>query len=217
MAIVWFVGKTSELPLGFMTQLQSEFPVRVVESFDMLAHIHHHSKAKPDAIIGMGISDSRDALRKSQMVDLYFAGAKKIFLADGVDPKENISDSIWMMESKTPDLCQRIGAIVGGVKRRDGSFVLQFKNIILNFEELTLRILPGIETIDIPLKEARLLKLFMAQPNVCLTRDQIRDSVWGNIAISGRTIDSYICRIRKYLAGGGVDIESIYGGGYVLR
>jgi hypothetical protein len=218
LAIVWFVGSTSELPSNFMARLQSEFPVRLIESFESLERFHNEAKMKPDTVIGSGINGARDALRKSQILDFCLPGAKKIFLSLAGDSENTSLPALtWLLQNDCPDLCEQISSIVGGSLAQEGRFVLQYKNVLLNFEEFVLRILPNLESVEVPLKEARILKLFMSQPNVVLTRDHIREAVWGNIAISARTIDSYICRIRKYLVGGGVDIDSIYGGGYVLR
>jgi DNA-binding response OmpR family regulator len=89
--------------------------------------------------------------------------------------------------------------------------------MVLNYEKMLLQIAHHDEAINLPLKEARLLKLFMEHPNECLTREQIKHEVWGNIAISGRTIDTYISKLRRYLEYGGAIIDSVYRGGYILR
>lgn len=93
---------------------------------------------------------------------------------------------------------------------------LSFNNVILHFDSLEIQILPETAARSITLKEARLLKLFMENPQVCLSRMAISKGVWGNINVSPRTIDSQVSRLRKRLIGAEASIESKYGGGYCL-
>lgn len=67
--------------------------------------------------------------------------------------------------------------------------------------------------------EFNLLATLMRRPGQVYTRDAIVDRVWGpGHAITDRTIDSHIRRIRKKLADEGGDvIETVYGLGYRLR
>lgn len=67
--------------------------------------------------------------------------------------------------------------------------------------------------------EFNLLATLMRRPGQVYTRDALVDRVWGTgHAITDRTIDSHIRRIRKKLADeGGDPIETVYGLGYRLK
>lgn len=47
--------------------------------------------------------------------------------------------------------------------------------------------------------ELKILTLLSAQMDRIFTRNQIIDSVWGNVAITDRTVDSHIAHLRKKL------------------
>lgn len=67
--------------------------------------------------------------------------------------------------------------------------------------------------------EFNLLAALMGRPGKVYTRDELVDRVWGpGHAITDRTIDSHIRRIRRKLGPTGTDvIETVYGLGYRLK
>jgi len=67
--------------------------------------------------------------------------------------------------------------------------------------------------------EFNLLAALMRRPGKVYTRDELVDRVWGQgHAITDRTIDSHIRRIRRKLgADGSQTIETVYGLGYRLK
>jgi two-component system OmpR family response regulator len=67
--------------------------------------------------------------------------------------------------------------------------------------------------------EFALLQSLLGMPGKVYTRDELVDRAWGlGHAITERTVDSHIRRIRKKLAQAGADpIETVYGLGYRLR
>ncbi len=67
--------------------------------------------------------------------------------------------------------------------------------------------------------EFGLLQALMSQPGRAFTRDNLVDRAWGvGHALSDRTVDSHIRRIRKKFADLGADpVETVYGLGYRLR
>jgi DNA-binding response OmpR family regulator len=66
--------------------------------------------------------------------------------------------------------------------------------------------------------EFRLLEFLMSRPGVVFSREQLLDSVWGqDRAVSDRTVDVYVLRLRQKLeaeAGSGIVIRSVRGFGY---
>jgi two-component system phosphate regulon response regulator PhoB len=64
-------------------------------------------------------------------------------------------------------------------------------------------------------KEFDLLRTLMARPGRVLTRDQLLDEVWGeDIAVTTRTIDTHLKRLREKLGAASELIETVRGVGY---
>jgi DNA-binding response OmpR family regulator len=65
--------------------------------------------------------------------------------------------------------------------------------------------------------EFRLLEFLMSRPDVVFSREQLLDAVWGHDrAVTDRTVDVYILRLRQKIEPGGVPtfIRSVRGFGY---
>jgi two-component system OmpR family response regulator len=68
--------------------------------------------------------------------------------------------------------------------------------------------------------EFALLAALLRRPGKVFTRDELIDRAWGpGIAITDRTIDSHVRRIRKKLTDAGAPeiVETVYGVGYRLK
>jgi len=64
-------------------------------------------------------------------------------------------------------------------------------------------------------KEFELLRTLMSRPGRVLTREQLLDQVWGSdIAVTPRTIDTHLKRLREKLGPSGHLIETVRGVGY---
>lgn len=89
------------------------------------------------------------------------------------------------------------------------------------------RLLGGVEAVDgtapLPLggpKQRALMALLLLNANQSVSREQIVDELWGDSppATARETVNVYVSRIRKLLAGNGADAELITSGdGYALR
>ena len=97
------------------------------------------------------------------------------------------------------------------------SSILRFKDVEFCSDTLRFRILPDGKFENLPFKEARLLKLFLSEPNTILSRKHLTSGVWDRLKVSPRTVDSHISRLRKKISSAGVSIESTYGGGYSMK
>ena len=76
------------------------------------------------------------------------------------------------------------------------------------------------KAVDLTVKEFGLLQALAGMPGKVYTRDELVDRAYGmGHAITDRTIDSHVRRIRKKLGHSGADdpIETVYGLGYRLR
>lgn len=71
------------------------------------------------------------------------------------------------------------------------------------------------EVVPFTRKEFELLKYFIENPNIVLTRENIIDAVWGQDYYGDtRTIDTFVKQLRKKLSEKSGLIQSVYGVGY---
>jgi two-component system phosphate regulon response regulator PhoB len=71
------------------------------------------------------------------------------------------------------------------------------------------------EEVQLTAKEFELLRSLMERPGRVQTRDQLLDDVWGtDIAVTRRTIDTHLKRLREKLGPAGDLIETVRGVGY---
>ncbi|MCF6280140.1 MAG: winged helix-turn-helix domain-containing protein [Flavobacteriaceae bacterium] len=77
------------------------------------------------------------------------------------------------------------------------------------------------ETIEIPLskKERELLEIFIANPNQVIKREVLTKKVWeDNGVFVGRSLDTYISKLRKKLKGDtSIKLTNVHGVGYKLE
>jgi DNA-binding winged helix-turn-helix (wHTH) protein len=73
--------------------------------------------------------------------------------------------------------------------------------------------------INLSRKECELLELFVARPNQIITRDELTKRVWeDNGVFVGRSLDTYISKLRKKLQGDtSIKLTNVHGVGYKLE
>lgn len=88
-----------------------------------------------------------------------------------------------------------------------GAYTFDYKNLRLIHED---------KAISLTAREAELLRLFCLKPEMILKREEILKQVWGNDDyFSGRSLDVFISRLRKYLKHDkNIVIENIHGVGF---
>lgn len=68
------------------------------------------------------------------------------------------------------------------------------------------------------LKEYDMLRLFLRNPGLVLTRDQLLERVWGqDFAGETRTVDVHVGTLRTKLGEAGNQIETVRGVGYRME
>lgn len=65
--------------------------------------------------------------------------------------------------------------------------------------------------------EFQLLRVFLANPERMISRDDLLRSVWGSSTVSLRTVDVHVSSLRRKIVDFAYTIHSVYGSGYVLR
>ena len=74
------------------------------------------------------------------------------------------------------------------------------------------------ERVPLTYKEYELLRLFLSNPGIAFTRDQLMDKVWGtDYSGETRTVDTHILTLRQKLGPCGAIIETVRNVGYRLE
>lgn len=114
------------------------------------------------------------------------------------------------------ELTSRVRAILRRVKPMSDDVILKYKEILLdqNRRECTV----DNQTVELTYKEYELLRLFMSNVGIVLTREVIMNTVWGTeFEGESRTIDMHIRTLRKKLGEAGNQIVTIRNVGYKLE
>ncbi|GEQ86459.1 hypothetical protein ULMS_19670 [Patiriisocius marinistellae] len=90
---------------------------------------------------------------------------------------------------------------------------------IFNFYPDQLKLVKAAEEIPLTQKECELLEILVAKPNQLVTREELTKRVWeDNGVIVGRSLDTYISKLRKKLQeDDSIKIVNVHGVGYKLE
>ena len=114
------------------------------------------------------------------------------------------------------EMVSRVKAVLRRYKRSASSNLLKLDGLVLNPDEHTVAI-DG-ERVILTYKEYELLHLFLSQPGIAFTREQLLSYVW-NTEYAGetRTVDMHIRTLRQKLGSYGSLIETVRNVGYRLE
>ena len=114
------------------------------------------------------------------------------------------------------EMVSRVKAVLRRCKPVKNAKILKLEGLVLNPEEHTVTV-DG-ERLVLTYKEYELLYLFLSQPGIAFTREQLLSSVW-NAEYLGetRTVDMHIRTLRQKLRGYGHIIETVRNVGYRLE
>lgn len=114
------------------------------------------------------------------------------------------------------EMVSRVKAVLRRCKPNKESKSLRMEGLVLNPEEHTVTV-DG-ERICLTYKEYELLHLFLSQPGIALTREQLLSSVWNTEYLGEtRTVDMHIRTLRQKLGSYGHIIETVRNVGYRLE
>lgn len=114
------------------------------------------------------------------------------------------------------ELMSRIKAIMRRIKPMSGDVALTYKTIYLD-QERRICLVDG-ENVELTFKEYELLRLFLSNLGIVLTREIIMETVWGtDFAGESRTIDMHVKTLRKKLRSAGSLIITVRNVGYKLE
>ena len=114
------------------------------------------------------------------------------------------------------EMVSRVKAVLRRCKRVQPVSLLGVNGLVLNPSEHTVSV-DG-QRITLTYKEYELLHLFLSQPGIAFTREQLLSSVW-NTEYFGetRTVDMHIRTLRQKLGSYGHIIETVRNVGYRLE
>lgn len=103
--------------------------------------------------------------------------------------------------------------------RLDQESVDTFKLGIFNFYPEQNKLVKDAAEISLSKKECELLAIFVANPNKIIKRDELTKKVWeDNGVIVGRSLDTYISKLRKKLKDDdSIKLTNVHGVGYKLE
>ena len=117
------------------------------------------------------------------------------------------------------ELTLRVKAILRRIKERESvskTEPLSFGLLVVDPVKFQVKV--GTEEIRLTAIEFKLLKYLMSNPGRVSTRDMLLDQVWGyEAALTTRTVDTHIKRLREKLGKVGDAIETIRGIGYRFK
>ena len=113
------------------------------------------------------------------------------------------------------ELMSRIKAIMRRIKPMSDDVVLKYKNIYLDQDRRIC--LADEENVELTFKEYEMLRLFLSNPGIVLTREMIMETVWGtDFTGESRTVDMHIKTLCKKLKEAGGLIITVRNVGYKL-
>lgn len=114
------------------------------------------------------------------------------------------------------ELVSRVKAVLRRTRPAAEDAVLQFEGIVLDSERHICTVEE--EAVELTFKEYELLKLFLSNIGIVLTREMIMSAVW-NTGFAGetRTVDMHVKTLRKKLGEAGNHIVTVRNVGYKLE
>ncbi len=114
------------------------------------------------------------------------------------------------------EMVARIKAVLRRTAPRPSSAILKLGDLTMNVDEHT--VTAREERIQLTLKEFDMLHLFMSQPGMVFTREQLLSEIW-DVDYCGetRTVDVHIRTLRHKLGTSGDLIETVRGVGYKME
>ncbi|NJN76497.1 MAG: response regulator transcription factor [Synechococcaceae cyanobacterium RL_1_2] len=140
--------------------------------------------------------------------------------------EDNLSQRIRLMEAGVDDYLlypyqsERFIHMVSWHLKpsEEEAFILSYGDVTLDLQEH--KVLRGNETIELTMKEFKLLKYLMEHPEQILTREQILENVWGyHFQGASNVIEVYIRYLRLKLEDRSQKriIQTVRGTGYMLK
>ena len=164
---------------------------------------------------GVTLLKMMKASKESQDIPVIMATAKGAEY-DIIQSLDLGADDYLVKPFGVMEMVSRVKAVLRRYKQSAPSNLLKLDGLVLNPDEHTVTV-DG-ERVILTYKEYELLHLFLSQPGIAFTREQLLSSVW-NTEYAGetRTVDMHIRTLRQKLGSYGNQIETVRNVGYRLE
>ena len=179
---------------------------------------------KPDLVlldVMLPDSDGLEVLKKmrrnpdTRRVPVIMVTAKSSEI-DKVKGLDNGADDYITKPFGIMELISRVKAILRRINQDEEEKQLVFQNITLDCEKRQVA-LDG-ENCELTYKEFELLKLFLQNAGIVMTRETIMEKVWGiDFEGESRTLDMHIKTLRQKLGDAGKHIKTVRNVGYRIE
>ena len=179
---------------------------------------------KPDLVlldVMLPDSDGIEVLKKmrrnpdTRRVPVIMVTAKSSEI-DKVKGLDNGADDYITKPFGIMELISRVKAILRRINQDEEEKQLVFQNITLDCEKRQVA-LDG-ENCELTYKEFELLKLFLQNAGIVMTRETIMEKVWGiDFEGESRTLDMHIKTLRQKLGDAGNHIKTVRNVGYRIE
>ncbi len=114
------------------------------------------------------------------------------------------------------ELISRVKALLRRTTVEEETKFLQLEEVLMDNERHAVHV--GDEQVDLTYKEYELLRLFLSNQGIVMTREVIMRHVWGTeFEGESRTVDMHIKTLRQKLGESGKRIKTIRNVGYVME
>lgn len=114
------------------------------------------------------------------------------------------------------EMVSRVRAVLRRSTKNDSLDTINYKN--LSVDKLKHKVSIDNQIIDLTPKEYDLLLIFLENPGIVFSRDQLLEKIWGSDYLGeSRTIDVHIGTLRNKLKELGNCISTMHGVGYFLK
>jgi DNA-binding response OmpR family regulator len=221
LGIIWLIESPDEA-VTYAGDLCANFPVRTIASLESLGSLLAiEGQFLPDLILFRCPEDTK--VQNALNLVRCYSNAPVILISCDESYKISLDDRYVIFPERFE--ISMLFSIIRRLIRRDsmdeGSLVNQsrmhYKHLSLDkASQYLVSECGGIEE-KLPSKEAGILQILMQSQGGCVTRERIVERVWQSVKVGPRTVDAHISRLRRRLSSAGVQIENIYGSGYLLK
>ena len=135
---------------------------------------------------------------------------------DKVKGLDNGADDYITKPFGIMELISRVRALLRRMNQDEEEKQLEFQNIVLDCEKRQV-MLDG-QLCELTYKEFELLKLFLQNAGIVMTRENIMEKVWGiDFEGESRTLDMHIKTLRQKLGDAGKHIKTVRNVGYRIE
>ena len=114
------------------------------------------------------------------------------------------------------EMVSRVKAVLRRCTPKEHNNVLKMEGLVMNLQEHT--VTADGERLMLTYKEYELLRLFLSQPGIAFTREQLLSKIWESDFLGEtRTVDMHIRTLRQKLGSYGRMIETVRNVGYRLE